>query len=130
MKKAVKAEIVDRYSKKSTGSGVARGVVGNAIAGPAGMVAGAALAKNKQMVTFLVTYDDGSTQEVEAKKGSVTYRTYEPLLENNIKARENREKQLEKTYGKKNLAKMRTIAGILAVVAVFIVILCIICAKK
>lgn len=83
-KKIVSTEIMDSHidSRKSVSSSLVRGAVGGALLGPAGLLAGGLSGKNKnsQMITFLVKYNDGSSDIQTAKKGSLTYNTYMQFL--------------------------------------------------
>lgn len=66
-------QIVSSDSKKSLGSAVVRGAVGNMVAGPIGVVAGAATAKNKGTTTFLVEKKDGTRLNVVVKTNGIAF---------------------------------------------------------
>lgn len=83
-KTIVSAEIIDtthnQKSKGSVTSAVARGVVGGAILGPVGAVAGAATHKRKTVTTkggtvrFLIRYADGHNETKDVKIDSGEYK--------------------------------------------------------
>lgn len=62
-------EVVSEESRKSAASGVARGLVGGALLGPVGMLAGGLSAKNKGTITLAVEFKDGkkSLMEIDDK---------------------------------------------------------------
>ena len=72
--------ILDNDKRKSAASGVVRGAVGSVLLGPVGLVAGAMSAKNKNMTTFLVEYDDGSRETKTVKNNSSEYKKLVKLL--------------------------------------------------
>ena len=80
-KRIAKTVIVDSTSRKSAASGVARGLVGNAILGPVGALAGAGSAKSKGKTTFLVVYSDGSRDTQTVKTGGLLYKSYLQYLD-------------------------------------------------
>ena len=53
-------EVIDEESHKSFGSGVARGIVGAAVFGGVGAIAGAASAKKKSIYRVSVVFKDGT----------------------------------------------------------------------
>lgn len=59
MKMIKQTIIVGEDSRKSAGSGIARGAIGGALLGPLGLLAGLS-AKNKNNTTFLIIYEDDS----------------------------------------------------------------------
>ena len=68
-KKSIAAyEVVTDEHKKSTASGVARGVVGCALLGPAGLVAGALLAKGVGIYNVSITFRDDGPKKVAGKR--------------------------------------------------------------
>ena len=77
-----KTEIIDEQQRgKSFTSSATRGLVGGALLGPVGLLAGSLSGKNKKdKVTFLVTYKDGHTSIETVKKGSIIYKTYIKLI--------------------------------------------------
>lgn len=83
-KRIISTEILDSHidSRKSASSSLIRGAIGGALLGPAGMLAGGLSGKNKntEMTTFLIKYNDGSTDTQTAKKGSLTYNTFMQYL--------------------------------------------------
>lgn len=62
-------QVLTEDSKKSAASGVARGLVGGALLGPVGMLAGGLSAKNKGTITLAVEFKDGkkSLMEIDDK---------------------------------------------------------------
>lgn len=58
-------EVITEESRKSAASGVARGIVGGALLGPVGMLAGGLSAKNKGTVTVAVQFKDGKKSLLE-----------------------------------------------------------------
>ncbi len=58
-------ELVDSSSQKSMSSGLARGLVGGALLGPVGMIAGGATAKNKGIYTVAIEFRDGNRSLIE-----------------------------------------------------------------
>lgn len=58
-------DVVDEDSRKSAGSGVARGLVGGALLGPVGAVAGGLSAKNKRSITIAIEFKDGKRSLLE-----------------------------------------------------------------
>lgn len=65
-KETVKSyEVVTEETAKSVSSGIARGIVGGILLGPAGMIGGALLAKNKGMHQVAIEFSDGKKSLVE-----------------------------------------------------------------
>ena len=64
-------DVVDSYElitdehRKSAASGVARGLVGGALLGPVGMVAGGLSAKNKGIYQMAIQFKDGKRSLIE-----------------------------------------------------------------
>ena len=58
-------QVVGEDTRKSAGSGVARGIVGGALLGPVGMLAGGLSAKNKSTVTVAIQFKDGKKSLLE-----------------------------------------------------------------
>lgn len=58
-------EVVTEEQSKSAASGVARGLVGGALLGPVGMLAGGLSAKNKGVYTLAVQFKDGKRSLIE-----------------------------------------------------------------
>lgn len=59
-------EVITEETRKSAASGVARGIVGGALLGPVGLLAGGLSAKNKGTVTLAVQFKDGGKSLIEA----------------------------------------------------------------
>ncbi len=57
-------EVVTEESRKSAVSGVARGLVGGALLGPVGLLAGIS-AKNKGTITLVIQFKDGKKSLLE-----------------------------------------------------------------
>lgn len=68
----IKVEIWNREMKHA--SGVGRAVAGGIIAGGVGAVVGAATKKDKSIVTFKLTYENGNIQFFDAKVGSAMFK--------------------------------------------------------
>lgn len=66
--------IISTDSKKDIEDSVKRGLIGKAILGNVGMVAGVTTGKNDINTTFLVEYIDGSKQTLTVNNDSVEYR--------------------------------------------------------
>lgn len=58
-------ELVADEQRKSASSGVARGLVGGALLGPVGMIAGGVSAKNKGIYTVAVYFRNGQRSLIE-----------------------------------------------------------------
>lgn len=58
-------EVVTGEQTKSMSSGIARGLVGGAILGPVGMIAGGMSAKNKGIYTVAINFKDGNRSLIE-----------------------------------------------------------------
>lgn len=58
-------EVITEETSKSAASGVARGIVGGALLGPVGMLAGSLSAKNKGTITLAVMFKDGKRSLLE-----------------------------------------------------------------
>lgn len=63
-----KYEVIDEDIRKSAASGVARGLVGGALLGPVGMLAGGLSAKSKGKYQIAVEFKDGKRSLIEADK--------------------------------------------------------------
>lgn len=76
----VSVEIIgaNTTTKKSTTSSITRGLIGGAMLGGVGAIIGASTGKQKEQnnVTFLVTYDDGTTDTVTDKEGGILWDMY------------------------------------------------------
>lgn len=70
-------ELVTDEHRKSAASGVARGLVGGALLGPVGMLAGGLTAKNKGTYTIAVRFKDGRNSLLE-----VDDKIYKNLIKN------------------------------------------------
>lgn len=77
----IKTKIIDAYGKTSTTSAVARGAVGNAVAGPVGAIVGASTAKTNRSTTFLITYKDGKKKTRIVPNNSFEYQKYIKYLD-------------------------------------------------
>ena len=62
--------VVTTDSRKSASSTAVRGAIGGAIAGPAGLIGGAASGKNKQTTTFKIVYKSGKVEVKTVKNNS------------------------------------------------------------
>lgn len=58
-------QLIDEDTRKSAASGVARGLVGGALLGPVGMLAGGLSAKNKSAVMVTIQFKDGKKSLLE-----------------------------------------------------------------
>lgn len=58
-------EVITDEHRKSAASGVARGLVGGALLGPVGMLAGGLSAKNKSTYTIAIQWQDNTKSLVE-----------------------------------------------------------------
>lgn len=58
-------EVITEDIRKSAASGVARGIVGGALLGPVGMLAGGLSAKNKGTITIAVQFKDSKKSLIE-----------------------------------------------------------------
>jgi len=58
-------EVITEETSKSAASGVARGLVGGALLGPVGLLAGALSAKNKGTYNVILQFKDGKKSLVE-----------------------------------------------------------------
>lgn len=70
-------ELITDEHRKSAASGVARGLVGNALLGPVGMLAGGLSAKNKGIYTLAIQFNDGKTSLIE-----VDDKIYKAIIKN------------------------------------------------
>ena len=77
----VKTKIIDAFGKTSVSSAVARGAVGNMVAGTAGAVIGASTAKNNRSTTFLIFYKSGKKATRTVPNDSLEYRKYIKYLD-------------------------------------------------
>ena len=59
-------EVITEETRKSAASGIARGIVGGALLGPVGLLAGGLYAKNKGTVTLAIQFKDGGKSLIEA----------------------------------------------------------------
>ncbi len=69
-------EVITEETQKSAASGVARGLVGGALLGPVGMLAGGLSAKNKKSVVMVLQFKDGKKSLVE-----VTDNVYKAIMQ-------------------------------------------------
>lgn len=66
-KKNIKSyEVITDEHRKSAASGVARGIVGGALLGPVGMLAGGLSWKNKGIYQIALEFNDGKRSLIEA----------------------------------------------------------------
>ncbi len=72
--------LVSSDSKKSVSSSIARGIVGGAILGPAGMVGGAISGKNKSKTTFTIVYKNGQREVKTVDNNSEEFSKYASYL--------------------------------------------------
>lgn len=61
-------ELVTDDTRKSAASGIARGLVGGALLGPVGMLAGGMSAKNKKTFTLILQFADGEKSLIEVEE--------------------------------------------------------------
>lgn len=61
-------EVLTDEHKKSVASGVARGVVGNVLLGPAGLVAGALLSKGVGIYNVAITFREDGPKKLAGKR--------------------------------------------------------------
>lgn len=73
----------DARFETSTSSAIGRAIIGDWVAGPAGAMAGAATAKEKDRseTTFIVYYKDGSSEVKTVRNGTDAYKLYLSRLE-------------------------------------------------
>ena len=113
----IRVRIVDRYTK--AGRSGRRAVVGGLVAGGLGAVAGAASARDKDMVTFEIEYSSGKVEYMDCQVGDAVYqrcKTMQHRLRNGLSA----ETKAEQT--------LQVIVGVLLVVTVVAIALAFICA--
>lgn len=67
--------IVSQSSRKKASSAIGRGIVGSAILGPVGLLAGAS-AKSKDTTTFQVIYNNGRQETVTVNNDSSSFKEY------------------------------------------------------
>lgn len=70
-------EVINNENQKSMASGVARGIVGGALLGGVGAIAGAASAKNKGIYTIPIQFKDGKRSLIE-----VDDKIYKAIVQN------------------------------------------------
>lgn len=70
-------EVITEEHRKSAASGIARGLVGGALLGPVGMLAGGLSAKNKGTYQLAVQYKDGGKSLLE-----IDEKIYKTLVKN------------------------------------------------
>lgn len=68
--------IVGADTRKSAGSSVARGAIGGAILGPAGLVGGALSGKNNSETTFTIVYKSGRREVKTVNNNSMEFDKY------------------------------------------------------
>lgn len=83
-RKIVSVEIVDHSTttKKSATSSLTRGIVGGALFGGAGMIAGGLSGKNVETnkTSFLIKYDDGMSEIQTVKNNGMQFNMYMQLV--------------------------------------------------
>lgn len=70
-------EVINNENQKGMASGVARGIVGGALLGGVGAIAGAASAKNKGIYTIAIQFKDGKRSLIE-----VDDKIYKAIVQN------------------------------------------------
>lgn len=70
-----KTIIVSQSSRKKATSAISRGLIGGAILGPVGLLAGAS-AKSKETTTFQVIYNNGKQETIIVENGSRMFKEY------------------------------------------------------
>lgn len=65
-------EVITEGTRKSAASGIARGLVGGALLGPVGMLAGGLSAKSKKTFALIVQFKDGQKSLIEVN--DITYK--------------------------------------------------------
>lgn len=70
-----KTIIVSQSSRKKATSAIGRGLIGGAIFGPVGLLAGTS-AKSKETTTFQVIYNNGNQETITVKNGSWMFKEY------------------------------------------------------
>ena len=70
-------ELITDEHRKSASSGVARGLVGGALLGPVGMLAGGLSAKNKGIYQVAIQFKDGKRSLLE-----IDDKTYKAIVKN------------------------------------------------
>ena len=71
-------ELITDETRKSAASGIARGLVGGALLGPVGMLAGGLSAKNKKSYTMVIQFKDGKKSLIEVN--DITYKSIVGLM--------------------------------------------------
>lgn len=69
-KRIIRIEIIDQTTK--TNSNFGKALVGGALFGAVGAIAGAASKNTKSFITFLEWYDDGTQRTVKMEEGTAT----------------------------------------------------------
>ena len=77
-----KTIIVSQSSRKKATSAIGRGLIGNAILGPVGLLAGGMSAKSKEKTTFQVIYNSGKQKTITVSNGSFAFKEYCKYLDN------------------------------------------------
>ena len=124
--KTVKAyELVTEETSKSAASGIARGLIGGALLGGVGMVAGAMSAKNKGTYTVAVEFMDGKRSLLELDKSA--YDRLVKILFNCGKATEEEFQEEVKKFhdeiekkSKSNKGCLKAVGIVFAVIVAFI----------
>ena len=66
-------EVITEDIRKSAASGIGRGIVGGALLGPVGMLAGGLSAKNKGAYQIAIQFNDGKKSLIEIDKKGYNY---------------------------------------------------------
>lgn len=112
MNNIIKVEIWNKETKHKSGLG--RAVAGGIVAGGVGAVVGAATKKDKDYVTFKVTYESGDVDFIDAEVGSLVYKAWIGRM----KSLEGGNNQMSK--GEKRLLKVLFVAVGLLMLAIII----------
>lgn len=74
-RQAISIKIIDDNIIEKKNPSITKGIIGGALFGTTGAIIGTASGKAKveKYVTFLVTYDDGSTEKFTDKEGGTIY---------------------------------------------------------
>ncbi len=109
----IKIEIWNKETKHKSGAG--RAIVGGMIAGGAGAIVGAATKKDKELVTFKITYKNGHVEFVDTMAGDVSYNFW-------IKAMQRLEDGGLKPMSKGNKTALKVLLIVLGLLALAILL--------
>jgi hypothetical protein len=76
----VKTMIVGNITRKSGSSSVIRGVVGETLLGPIGLVGGLLSGKNRNKTTFLLIYSNGARKTITVKTNGTEFNYFVKFL--------------------------------------------------